>query len=115
MSHDNGRGYVASAPGDYRDARIKGNTVIPLIIEIFGGVTAHGRRAIRHLAKRAETKGNDGTIYGTSRTSTRDFYTHHLRRLALKAMVGNAKAVRRAIQSRKVALAASGALARGSI
>jgi hypothetical protein len=73
------------------------------------------RRSESRGREDAETKGNDGTIYGTSRTSTRDFYTHHLRRLALKAMVGNAKAVRRAIQSRKVALAASGALARGSI
>ena len=89
--------------------------MIPLIIETFGGVTAHSRRAIGHLAKRAAAKKHDGTVYGTSRTSTKDFYTHHLHRLALKAMVGNSKAIRRAIQGRKIALAASGAPAGGSI
>ena len=90
-------------------------TALLLIVETFGGVTAHSRRAIRHLAKRAETKKRDGTIYGTSRTSTKDFYTHHLHRISLKAMVGNAKAVRRAIQGLKISLAANGAPAGGSI
>jgi glycerol-3-phosphate dehydrogenase (NAD+) len=114
FDHSTGKGYVRAKKGDYYDALfVKGGTVIPLIVETFGGVTAHARRAIKLLVKRAEVKKRDGTVYGTSRTSTKDFYTHHLHRIGLAAVLGAVKGVRRAIRDRKMDLVNAGALASG--
>ena len=60
----------------------------------------------------------DGTVYGTSRTSTKDFYTHHLRRIGLAAVLGTVKGVRRGLSAlrrdRKMELVKAGALASGA-
>ena len=39
--------------------------------------------------------------YGTSRTSTRDFYVHHTQRIALAAKQYDAKAIRKSLCGRK--------------
>ena len=49
---------------------------------------------IAKLAKRAK-HGRDGTAYGRSRTSPKAFFVHHTQQLALAAILGDAKAIRR--------------------
>ena len=57
-----------------------------MIIETLGGITPHARRAVRHLEHRVRAKARDGTKYGTSRTSTKNFYYHHIQRLSVAAV-----------------------------
>ena len=58
-----------------------------MIIEAYGGIAPHSRAALRRLARRASAKGaRDRTVYGTTRISTRSFYTHHAQRI-VKAVV----------------------------
>ena len=64
--------------------------------ETFGGVTEPLRKAVGYLASRATSK-LDRTVYGMSRLSTKSFYLHHIQRLALAAIVGNIKGVRKSI------------------
>ena len=45
--------------------------------------------------------GRDGTVYGSSRTSTQSFYTHHLLQMGLAAKVYNAKAMKKEIGRRR--------------
>ena len=58
-----------------------------MIVEAYGGIAPHSRAALRRLARRASAKGaRDRTVYGTTRISTRSFYTHHAQRI-VKAVV----------------------------
>ena len=95
-----------SADGSYYDAlRNKKATVIPMIVETFGGISSHSLYYIKRLAARARGKrGRDGTVYGKSRTSATSFYVHHVQQLAAAAQVGDAKAIRRKITEHKMRL-----------
>ena len=108
------KGWVAAKKGQYHDALfVKRNRVVPMIIETLGGITPHARRAVRHLEHRVRAKARDGTKYGTSRTSTKNFYYHHIQRLSVAAVMSNAKAMHKAIGQRKRQLALGRAAAGG--
>ena len=68
FNHWTGRGRVDEQRGDYFDALfVKKSRVIPMIIEVFGGITPHALAHVSHLAKRARGKSaRDSTRYGTS-------------------------------------------------
>ena len=56
----------------------------------------HARVQVGRLARRAEGKGKrDSTKYGSSRTSARTFFQHHVQQLSKAAVVGDAQAMRR--------------------
>ena len=87
--------------------------VVPVIVESTGGLTPHLLAHIGHLARRArgekgaKTQGRDRTVYGKSRTSARSFFIHHTQRIALAAVLFDARALRRAVQDRRSALMAA--------
>ena len=68
LDHATGRGAVKSHRGDYWDAlKNKKATVIPAIVETFGGISPHFLKFIMRLAARAKKGGGrDGTKYGRS-------------------------------------------------
>lgn len=77
--------------------------MVPMIVEVTGGITPHALAQVSYLARRSKGggPGRDHTVYGSSRTSSRDFFTHHSQRIALAAILGDAKAIRREIGDRK--------------
>ena len=76
----------------YRDALSKGHRVELAIIESTGGIAPSTRAAYRRHARRASAPGaRDKTKYGTTRLSTRSFYTHHMQRATLAAVRLDAK------------------------
>ena len=46
--------------------------------------------------------GKDETRYGLSRTSTTSFFLHHVQRISLAAIVGDAWQIRRSITEKKM-------------
>ena len=78
--------------------------------ETLGGLTPHLLAHIGHLARRARGDGGargggrDRTRYGTSRTSAKSFFVHHTQRIALAAVLHDARALRRAIRARRTAM-----------
>ena len=73
--HATGAGWVRAHAGHYDDAiRVKQNTVLALIGDVFSGITAFSHRVLTKLAKRARD-GRDGTTYGEY--STGDYYVYH--------------------------------------
>ena len=56
---------------------------------------------IAKLAARAKV-GKDKTRYGVSRTSTTSFFIHHVQRISLAAIVGDAWQIRRSITEMKM-------------
>ena len=76
----------------------KGNKVNMMIVETLGGIAPHSRAFLRRHARRASAKGaRDKTKYGTTRVSTRSFYTHHTQRLSTAAVRLDAKNIRQGI------------------
>ena len=75
-----------------------------MIVETFGGMSPHTVHHIAKLATRAK-HGRDGTAYGRSRTSPKSFFVHHTQQLALAAILGDAKAIRRETTIKKTRLA----------
>ena len=74
-------------------------------METAGGIAPHSLRYITMLAARTQKgRARDGTKYGRSRTSATSFYVHHTQALSAAAQVGNAKAIRRVISMKKMAL-----------
>ena len=108
FNHATGRGHVAETKGSYDDAlRVKKCKVVPMIIETMGGIAPHSVAHIGHLARRAKGKGaRDSTVYGKSRTSTRNFFVHHVERIAVAAQREDAAAIRKQITGRKQTLMA---------
>ena len=92
-------------PGAYYDAIVnKRSRVICMIVESFGGITPQALAHLGHLARRAKGKGaRDGTKYGRARTSTKSFFVHHTQRIAAAAVVGDTRALRKAVNVRKQA------------
>ena len=61
---------------------------------------------ISRLAARVKgAHARDGTAYGRSRTSATSFFVHHTQQLALAAILGDAKAIRRETTIKKTRLA----------
>ena len=65
------------------------------------GITPHSIAYIAKLAVRAKV-GKDKTRYGVSRTSTTSFFIHHVQRISLAAIVGDAWQIRRSITEMKM-------------
>ena len=106
FDHSTGRGWVRGKRGAYYDAlRNKKATVVPMIVETYGGIAPQSRAYVRRLAARAKgARAHDRTSYGRSRTSTKSFYLHHVQQLAAAAQVGDARAIRRKISHMKMRL-----------
>ena len=76
--------------------------MVPAIVEATGGVTPHFLAHVSYLSHRAKGKGaRDATKYGTSRTSTKSFFVHHVEQIALAAVQFDAKAIRKAMRAKK--------------
>ena len=87
FDHNTGKGHVAFHKGDYYDAIYnKNNHVVPLIVEVFGGIASRGARYLRFLARRASDRkrGRDGTAYSDYHASG-GFLSHHLARISTAA------------------------------
>ena len=83
--------------------------MVPVIVETFGGIVPSARAHIGWLARRAKGKhGRDSTKYGSSGVSPRSFYVHHTQRVALAAVLGDAKGIRRKINGIKAERLAGG-------
>ena len=102
FNHATGKGWVKggvpwwSKDGPaYRDALSKGHVLKIALVESLGGISPHTRAHYRRHARRASAKGaRDKTKYGTTRVSTRSFYTHHTQRLTTSAVRLDAKNIR---------------------
>ena len=80
FDHETGEGYVAQRDGDYVDARQRGKQTIPLIAEVFGGLTPHSARFLRQLSRvAAKHTSRDSTKYGRL---ARSFSEHHGQRIS---------------------------------
>ena len=91
FDHATGKGRVAFHKGDYYDARsTKNNQVVPLIIEVFGGVGTHAERHLKQCARRARDAktGRDGTRY--SRFHPENYLSHHLAAIVTSAVMYDA-------------------------
>ena len=80
----------------------KGRQVVLIVIETTGAV--HPDAVGMLYAWHAETRAEgciDRTVYGTSRTATTSFFTHHLRLISLAAVIGAALPVAIWAKSRK--------------
>jgi hypothetical protein len=76
----------------------KGSRVVPFIVETLGGICPHALAYVGHMARRAKQRGmRDSTVYGTSRTASRSFFTHHIQQISLAAQRGDAKGIRQAV------------------
>ena len=86
LDHSTGVGRVDAAAGYYDDARGKGHNVVHLHTEALGGHAGGALSLLRRLDGRAKAKGHrDGTVYGSSSSATRGFFSHHLRLTSLAA------------------------------
>jgi hypothetical protein len=101
--HKTGRGWVKAQQGHYYDALFrKRSRVVPIIIEATGGITDHARAHLRYLARRSSGTGAvDRTRYGSTRTSTKSFYTHHAQMLSKAAVVYDALAINKHIVTKR--------------
>ena len=63
-----------------------------MIVEAHGGIAPSTLAVVRHLTRRSTGKGaTDRTVYGTTRVSTKSFYTHHTQQMY------DAKAIRKQV------------------
>ena len=73
-----GAGYVAPRDGAYRDALAKKHPTWLLLVETTGAMSPSLVRLIAGLAKESrQPSAQDHTAYGTERSSSKDFATHH--------------------------------------
>ena len=103
LDHKKGKGWVKARRGTYHDGLVlKRSKVVPFIVETTGGVSPHARAQVSAYARRAASKGKrDSTKYGQSRTSTKEFYHHHMQQISKSAVVGDAQAARLKINDGK--------------
>ena len=97
-----GKGRVDPYGGDYADARRKGYKVVLWLVESSGGIERGALRHLNLIAKRITgNKGSDRTKYGTHPLAPKSFVPHHMQRLSVAAVKGDAKGVRAAANSLK--------------
>ena len=92
FDHTTGKGRVAFHRGDYHDARsTKNNQVVPMVIEVFGGVGTYAERHLKWCARRAgdAKAGRDGTRY--SRFHPENYLSHHLAAIVTNAVMHDAE------------------------
>ena len=66
--------------------------MVPLIVEVFGGIASRGARYLRFLARRASDRkrGRDGTAYSDYHAPG-GFLAHHLARISMAAVYWDAQ------------------------
>ena len=65
------------------------------LVESSGGIDRGTLRYLNHLAKRITgAAGSDRTVYGSTRVSTKSFYSHHTQQMSKAAVMYDAKAIR---------------------
>jgi hypothetical protein len=103
FDHSTGRGWVAKADGQYKDALAKKLKIVLFLVEAFGGISPAARKQMHVLAGRAKGRGSvDRTRYGRNRFCTRSFYKHHEQQISKAAVLYDAQAIKKAITSHKV-------------
>jgi hypothetical protein len=106
MKHDTGVGWVAARDGHYAPAIAAKRRVTVLVAEVTGAMSDSIVATIAHCDDMANAAGgSDRTGYGTSRTATTSFFTHHLRALSCAVAWGVGAAVSRVATVRKGELA----------
>ena len=117
FNHSTGKGWVKGVEGQYADALKKRRSVMPVILEVSGGMSRHTKAHFRHLAARSKGPGaTDRTRYGQLRGSTRSFLRHHTQQVVKAAVVGDSEAILRKITTLKQrAFGAASAAAGGSV
>ena len=69
-----------------------------LALETTGGLAPHSRRHVGFLTGRAKGKGAiDRTRYGSTRISTKSYFTHHTQQMSKAAVMYDAKAIRKQV------------------
>ena len=80
-----------------------------MLFEVSGGASPHTAAQIAYYSRRTAGKNaRDSTKYGSSRTSTKSFFVHHLQRMSVAAQVWDAKGIRGSVRALKQHLAAEG-------
>ena len=66
--------------------------MVPVIVEVFGGIASKGAQYLRFLARRASDKkrGRDGTAYSDYHASG-GFLSHHFARISTAAVYWDAR------------------------
>ena len=73
-----------------------------MIVESTGGITPATLAVVRHLTRRSAGKSaTDRTVYGTTRVSTKSFYTHHTQQMSKAAVMYDARAIRHQVTCKK--------------
>ena len=90
--HKTGKGRVEKHKGHYHDAlHNKRSTLIVNLVEATGGLSPPSAGRVWRLARRANVKGaRDGTRYGKLRISPKSFVVHHVQRISMAAVIGDA-------------------------
>ena len=102
MRHDTGEGRVAAHDGHYAPAIAARRRVTVMVAEVTGAMSDSIVATVAHCDDMASAAGGtDRTGYGTSRTATTSFFTHHLRVLSCAVAWGVGEAVSRAASVRK--------------
>ena len=80
----------------------KGYKVVLWLVESSGGIERGALRHLNLIAKRITgNKGSDRTKYGTHPLAPKSFVPHHMQRLSVAAVKGDAKGVRAAANKLK--------------
>ena len=100
-----GVGHLSAVPGQYRDAVSKRVSVVPVIVEAFGAIGAHGMKLLARLARMAD-EGRDGTPY---HRTCRHFFPHHARRVSRAVVLADARMIHGGISRIKFRMSAGSA------
>ena len=87
--HTTGIGFVAKHDGHYSDGLAKGNTILLLISEVFGGVNGVSLRFLTRLAHRF--KGCKDVKYYDRGGREVSFFLHYARAISTAAAIGHAR------------------------
>ena len=88
--------------------RRKGNTVVMLIQETFGGLAPTGAIHLHRMAKKASKKhGRDSTRYTISWTA-HDYWSHHAQSISAAPVYEDARTIQRAAAYARARTVAAG-------
>ena len=115
FDHTTGAGHVDAHKGLYDECiNVKGNTLLLLISEVFGGVNGRGIRLLTRLAHMARSATD--TVYLDRAGREVPFFVYHARALSRAAAVGHGRVLQKhaaGVRARAARLGAPSALAAG--
>ena len=77
-------------------------TLIVNLVEATGGLSPPAAGRVWRLARRANVKGaRDGTRYGKLRISPKSFVVHHVQRISMAAVIGDAGNIKDQVRASK--------------